>query len=266
LASFQTTLHSIKTPEKLIQVLFHGLREFERSQYEPDFVFQPLFRGSILSEDCHLVQAYHEQTALGWDQFLRGRISLKWTCAYRACSNIKSGTANEASRWAVKVIKALWTYSTALWKFRNSVVYGATKEDAKAKEMEHLHQRVRHEYHLLANDPFLVSPQLASLLSKKSLQERLRMDIDSMTCWLRSVEEAKHHQTNFRASLSKLSGRFFKPKQRKSNNGIPNSSPPEPNQQPPAEDALSLMTDIPSGTADCVLDPDRISTGEYDPG
>jgi hypothetical protein len=209
LASFQATLHSIKTPKKLTQVLLHGLSEFEQSQYKPDFVFQPLFRGSILSEDCHLVQAYQEQTALGWDQFLRGRISLKWNCAFLAGSNIKCGTTNEASRWAVKVIKALWTYSTALWKFRNSVVYGATKEDAKAKELEHLHQRVRHEYHLFSNDPFLVSPQFASLFSKKSLQERLRMDIDSMTCWLRSVEEAKHHQANFRASLSKLSSRFF---------------------------------------------------------
>ncbi len=70
-------------------------------------------------------------------------------------------------------------------------MYGATKEEAKMKELEHLHQRVRHEYDLYAKDPFLVSPQFASLFNKKSLKDSLYMGIDSITCWLLSVDEAK---------------------------------------------------------------------------
>lgn len=46
------------------------------------------------------------------------------------------------------------------------------------------------------------------------MSQRLSMGRDSLTSWLRSVKEAKRHQENFRASLTKLPGRFFKPKRK----------------------------------------------------
>jgi hypothetical protein len=39
------------------------------------------------------------------------------------------------------------------------------------------------------------------------------MDRDLLASWLRSVEEAKRHQTVFRQSLGKIT-RYFKPKQK----------------------------------------------------
>jgi hypothetical protein len=40
------------------------------------------------------------------------------------------------------------------------------------------------------------------------------MDQDSMTCWLRSVEEAKEEQRMFRDRLATVAKRFFIPKRR----------------------------------------------------
>jgi hypothetical protein len=43
------------------------------------------------------------------------------------------------------------------------------------------------------------------------------MGRDSLSSWLRSVQEAKRHQEIFRSSLSKLSGKFFKRRKSTSN-------------------------------------------------
>jgi hypothetical protein len=56
------------------------------------------------------------------------------------------------------VIIALWAYSTSLWKFQNSIVYGASKE-AKLKELDLLWQQMSKDFLLYAKEPHcVVSP------------------------------------------------------------------------------------------------------------
>jgi hypothetical protein len=108
--------------------------------------------------------------------------------------------------WTKHVIIALWKYSQSLWKFRNGVKYGHTAEEAKTKELAHLQQQVTHEFELYEEDPFLISPQFRSLFTNKDLPTRLQMGRDALSSRLRSVKEAKRHQENFRASLTKIKG------------------------------------------------------------
>ncbi len=142
-----------------------------------------------------LVQAFNDQTDIGWDQLLRGRISKRWTEAFMKPITQDVTRKLRATSWAKLVVKALWEYSISLWKFRNGEVYGHTIEEGKEKEWSNLQHRVGIEYGLYAEDPFIVSPQFATLFTRKTLQERREMDRDSLACWLRSVEEAKWHQS-----------------------------------------------------------------------
>jgi hypothetical protein len=62
-------------------------------------------------------------------------------------------------------------------------------------------------------DPFIVSPQFATIITKRSKQGQKRMDRDSIDCWLWSVDYAKQHQIVFQQSLAKIT-KYFKPKSR----------------------------------------------------
>jgi hypothetical protein len=207
------SLSRANTPEKLLDTIMHGICSWDSKK--PGEQQTPLFRGSVRPDDIGLVQAFHEQSAIGWDQFLRGRISRKWGEVYLMVGKPKTEVAS-STRWTKQLVLALWDYAVSLWKFRNGEVHGHTIEENKEKERSQLQKRVDIEFRLYQVDPFIVSPQFGYLFTKKSQRERENMDRDSIDCWLRSVEEAKKHQAVFRQSLGKIT-KFFKPKSRSPN-------------------------------------------------
>jgi hypothetical protein len=79
-----TALHKLTPPpQKLLDTILRGLSNWEQQQYNSDQPPIPLFRGTVT--DCHLAQEFYEQQdKIGWEHFLRGRISLKWSSTYRA--------------------------------------------------------------------------------------------------------------------------------------------------------------------------------------
>jgi hypothetical protein len=82
-----------------------------------------------------LVQAFNEQThSIGWEQFFRGRISAKWSSAYRSLKAGGKQQEVDAEKWAAALIQGIWEYSRSIWKIRNAVVHGATVEEARAKK------------------------------------------------------------------------------------------------------------------------------------
>jgi hypothetical protein len=91
------------------------------------------------------------------------------------------------------------------------------------------------------------------------------MDRDALSCWLHTVSEAKRHQENSRASLSKLSARFFKCK---------NTQRSTPNSRtiPQTASSLSMDADAPCDESSVSLletDIDSDSTAmssDFDPG
>ncbi len=84
------------------------------------------------------MQAFQDQTTIGWDQFLHGRIGKKWSVAYGILSVNRAAGSLLITSWAKQVVKLLWGYSISLWKFRNGEVYGHTAEEEKGKERARL--------------------------------------------------------------------------------------------------------------------------------
>jgi hypothetical protein len=201
-------LTTLNTPEKITHSMIHGIFAWE-SCPDPARPQDTPHRGSVHPIDCTLVQAYREQTEIGWEHFLRGRISLKWSRAYQLFHSKPAQEPITAAPWAKQVIIVLWEYSTNIWKFRNGVKHGHTKEEAIEKELESLRQQVNLEFSLYSQDPFIIPSQFRHLFHSTRLADKLQMGRDSLHCWLRTVKEAKRHQSNFQASLTKISGRLF---------------------------------------------------------
>jgi hypothetical protein len=171
--------------------MMHGIQEWELSESTGKLPTHP-FRESIQPEEIVLSHALLDQTTIGWDQLLRGRISLQWTQAYQLLSG---QVASSQSLWSKTVILHLWTYSISLWKFRNGVVHGHTSNEAKQREFDTLHSQVRAELAAYRTDKFIVSPEFSFLYTRKTEEERMLMDRDSLAAWLRSIKAAKtHHQ------------------------------------------------------------------------
>jgi hypothetical protein len=182
-----------KTPDKLSSSIFHGINSSVREDDPPT----PLYRGSVLPGDVALVQAFLDQTLLGWDQLLRGRISRKWSAAYMICGVRDKGGHSRPDSWAKQLIRALWEYSASLWRHRNGEVYGHTVEEKRENERQQLQNKIEQEFREYKANPFVVSPQHISLFTRRTLRDRKRMDRDSMASWLRSVEEANVTRLSF---------------------------------------------------------------------
>jgi hypothetical protein len=211
--SLQSHLEHINTPPKIVHAIIHGLTQWEETVNTTSSNSSVPFRGTVLPADCILVQAYLEQSnEIGWLHFLHGRISTKWSCAYQSYHSKPHQEPVNALPWAAQVVRSLWDYSTAIWKFRNGVKYGHTQAEAIEKELKDLQHQVRTEFKLHDHDPFKVSPQFKYQYANKEIKQRLLMGRDSLNSWIWSVNEAKKHQEYFCASLKKISTQFFRPK------------------------------------------------------
>jgi hypothetical protein len=70
LANLRSALVKCKTPGKITDAPMHGIMEWSMQQSLSSHMIKPLFRGTVTPVDCLLVQAFQEQTEIGWDQLL----------------------------------------------------------------------------------------------------------------------------------------------------------------------------------------------------
>ncbi len=213
ITKLQSALEKIRTPTAIISSLVHGLQEWAVSQTEPDHPVLAPSRGSVTPAEILLTQAFTEQTvSLGWDQLLRGRISAKWRAAYRAYKVGGKQQETNCLHWATQVIVHVWDYAISLWKNRNEVVHGATRSENMQRQRDELCLQVTAAYEQFQDDPFIVSATHNSLFRRKTLKDRLKMGINSLSAWLQSVKEARAYQKVFQATLQKAAKKFFVPR------------------------------------------------------
>jgi len=84
------------TPKALVTILLHGIQQWEMLEDSANTP-TPLYRGSVVPSDIALVQAFHSQSTIGWDQLLRGRLSIHWSRAYTLLLHHQS---NSTTHWA----------------------------------------------------------------------------------------------------------------------------------------------------------------------
>jgi hypothetical protein len=172
-------LELIDTPDEILQAIQSGILHLEGSNLTPRQFSAPV------------TAAYRAQILLGWEPFLRGRISSSWRTVFSgedAVANPKQG-----QKWAGQLVGHLMNYSQQLWVFRCGIVHGHTIAENRQRHREELHRNVKAAYDEYLHDPFCVPTDWRHLFSKP-IDLILHSDRDSLMCWLRSFSEARQLQ------------------------------------------------------------------------
>ena len=78
-----------------------------------------------------LKRAIKEHNEIRWGHVLRGRLSKEWNIIQEKMDKVKKRKPRPGI--IVNLICLLWEESINLWKFRNGVQHGITKEEKKDK-------------------------------------------------------------------------------------------------------------------------------------
>ncbi len=210
ITTLQNELASLNTPLSVTKAIIHGISMWVRQQTEEELCIHAPTVGSLRAPDVLLTAAFTEQSqSISWYQFLLGRLSSRWGTAVAAYT--KSTDHSYPQKWTAQVISSVWKFSRSLWSYRNTIVHGATDQEVAAKIRGTLDDQARSLYNTFHTSSHFILPRHHYLFTSRSLEQRLRLDFDSLSCWIRSVEDAQqallHHNNQQRINAS----RFFAP-------------------------------------------------------
>jgi hypothetical protein len=166
-----------------------------------------------------VLSASAQQSELGWDQLLRGRLSALWGGAV-VHTLLAQHQWTYKRIWAAKAVKAFLDYSLSLWKHRCALVHGRTLEESKSLTLQRLTLKVTEAYQIYQEDPHII-PQRDRHIFSVSLEQRLRQDIDSLECFLSTFQIASETQRQNHLALSKWAHTFFQPKAQVTTHPLP---------------------------------------------
>ncbi len=97
--------------------------------------------------DTTLPLAFHNQSTIGWNQALRGHLSLDWgECMAAYMSQKRPNRPFKATQWTRKLISLLREYSQLQWESRNQFIHGATRFEALSRQCRDLIDQVTVAY------------------------------------------------------------------------------------------------------------------------
>jgi hypothetical protein len=102
------------------------------------------------------------------------------------------------------------------------MVHGATDQEVAAKLRQTLDDQARSLYHTFHTSPHFILPRHHYLFTSRTLELRLRLDYDSLSCWLNSVTDAQqallHHNNQQSINASRFFAPFYLAGRRNNNN------------------------------------------------
>ena len=131
--------------------------------------------------------AIEDQHIIGWDNFLKGRISIKWKHAQALyIEALPTHNCFNKELWSSKVVTAIWSIFRLVWNSRNAHLH----TDMMSTYGSVLNLQIRRAFRL-RHSMFSTD----QLLFHMSLQDRLLTSPTSKAMWLESVKIAVHDFT-----------------------------------------------------------------------
>jgi hypothetical protein len=134
-------------------------------------------------------------------------------------------------RWTAQAITFLWKYMRTEWNCRNTVVHGSNDKEMAAIIKKAPTDKVREYYNTYRTTPTFILPHRHYLFTSRSLDQRLKLYIDSLNCWIRSVKDAIqaliHHNNQQRQQSARYFAPFFAAGRHNQTSATPESSDSE---------------------------------------
>jgi hypothetical protein len=120
--AFTTSLHKldahmrkIKTAPEIRVVVLKRIRHWRRHQHMAPVT-------DVVPDEFGLRDAVTEQDAIGWYNFLLGRLSKKWSDTQaRYLESIQSRSSGR--RWTIAILEKVWDISWDMWEHRNGIAH-----------------------------------------------------------------------------------------------------------------------------------------------
>lgn len=191
------------------QIHLHGLRQqlltYQFASLQVNFMIQGILNwldNTIISPFLdnhpndefyhHLLSAYEYQSMIGWDQFLCGRLAHEWSTAHDLYVRDKQLSTSKLSNNAIPfLILALYDFGLKIWQQRNDTVFGATPEESKQKQQEHLNDTISNAY----NDQELIRPDDQDILFQLPLPHLLQLTMEQKQNWITTYESCLESTT-----------------------------------------------------------------------
>jgi hypothetical protein len=130
--------------------------------------------------------AVRDQTKIGWMHIIHGRFSKTLIQAVNRHyeSQQISAYIYNGTRWAKKIITAIWTTILELWEKRNNLVYNKNSIAAEEQNKAKLELRIRRCY----EQKSLLRAHERNCWFTKTLEEKIQEDFKQAHNWLLGVE------------------------------------------------------------------------------
>jgi hypothetical protein len=134
-----------------------------------------------------LIDAYKEQKQIGWDQFMKGRLTIKWGEAFNKYRSDMITTKKHltAEKWGKDIIVESWKFVMDIWKNRNENKHGddATKTEKQKKKLvdkikwlQKKNTDLTESYHESKNETDIMKIPIANLLMMETQLSKEKVD------------------------------------------------------------------------------------------
>lgn len=130
-----------RTDSFIIQCIINTLRRGPAGSFECEI--------RLLTSANEYIGAAREQDAIGWTNFLFGRVSLKWKTLQKL-HYVGHHTTSRLSHmaWSKIFVGKIYRMLHSLWKFRCAQVHGVENHLASKREKKALRREIRQQYDL----------------------------------------------------------------------------------------------------------------------
>ena len=172
----QEWFQHFKTDPHITNAIVHNLRKWRKS-------------GGLFGhhyQEPSIRKALQEQKDIGWDHFMLGRISQRWSTLqekyYKRQKLRKTG-----DKWAEELIKEIWRIHCAIWNRRNEILHGTGNH--KVLGTKDFHKEIKEQ---LDEGYDLLLPTEHYLFRGINMKIVRKWTANKKDKWLRTVRAARH--------------------------------------------------------------------------
>jgi hypothetical protein len=130
--------------------------------------------------------SFDAQTSIGWDQFLRGRLTTNWKTPLALYYKARTPDSQiTPTLWMTRTIDAMWTFFSSMWDQRNADFFGGTRDEIRAKALEATRTNVRRLYSATQGQ---VTPRQTRILHRLPIAEILTWTKTHLDAYLATAE------------------------------------------------------------------------------
>ena len=115
----------------MLRIIWIGIQNWVYNDFDG-----PLPQGDEVSNEEHQVlrEAFVDQSKIGWNHFLVGRLAKGWRRYYELRTSREDNSGGKAIAFGRTLVESIWSYTIQVWKRHNESVHSKKGSYSKSDE------------------------------------------------------------------------------------------------------------------------------------